>query len=100
MCAWPRRLVTELLLSSLTATARGLRLTSRLPTKSCRVTACWPLPEHTMSAKQKGLGRGLDALLDSDDAGAAPIERLATLKLGQLGPGRYQPRTKMDEVSL
>ena len=53
-----------------------------------------------MSTKQKGLGRGLDALLDSDDAGAAPIERLATLKLGQLGPGRYQPRTKMDEASL
>ena len=55
-----------------------------------------------MSTKQKGLGRGLDALLDSDGAGAgtAPIERLATLKLGQLGPGRYQPRTKMDEASL
>ena len=53
-----------------------------------------------MSTKQKGLGRGLDALLDRDGAGAASIERLATLKLGQLGPGRYQPRTKMDEASL
>ena len=53
-----------------------------------------------MSTKQKGLGRGLDALLDRDDAGAALVERLATLKLGQLGPGRYQPRTKMDEASL
>ena len=53
-----------------------------------------------MSTKQKGLGRGLDALLDSDDTGAALVERLATLKLGQLGPGRYQPRTKMDEASL
>jgi ParB family chromosome partitioning protein len=53
-----------------------------------------------MSTKQKGLGRGLDALLDSDGAGAASIERLATLTLGQLVPGRYQPRTKMDEVSL
>jgi ParB family chromosome partitioning protein len=51
-----------------------------------------------MSTKQKGLGRGLDALLDMD--GAASVERLATLKLGQLGPGRYQPRTKMDEASL
>jgi ParB family chromosome partitioning protein len=53
-----------------------------------------------MSTKQKGLGRGLDALLDRDGAGAASVERLATLKLGQLGPGRYQPRTKMDEASL
>ena len=53
-----------------------------------------------MSTKQKGLGRGLDALLDRDDTGAAPVDRLATLKLGQLGPGRYQPRTKMDEASL
>jgi len=46
------------------------------------------------------LGRGLDALLDRDDTGAALVDRLATLKLGQLGPGRYQPRTKMDEASL
>ena len=53
-----------------------------------------------MNTKQKGLGRGLDALLDRDGAGAASVERLATLKLGQLGPGRYQPRTKMDEASL
>ena len=53
-----------------------------------------------MSTKQKGLGRGLDALLDRDDTGAAPVDRLATLELGQLGPGRYQPRTKMDEASL
>ena len=53
-----------------------------------------------MSTRQKGLGRGLDALLDRDDTGAAPLERLATLKLGELSPGRYQPRTKMDEASL
>ena len=53
-----------------------------------------------MSTKQKGLGRGLDALLDRDDTGAALVDQLATLKLGQLGPGRYQPRTKMDEASL
>ena len=53
-----------------------------------------------MSTKQKGLGRGLDALLDRDETGAALVDRLATLKLGQLGPGRYQPRTKMDEASL
>jgi len=53
-----------------------------------------------MSTRPKGLGRGLDALLDSEGEGTAPAERLATLKLGQLGPGRYQPRTRMDEGSL
>ena len=53
-----------------------------------------------MSTKQKGLGRGLDALLDRDETGAALVDRLATLKLGQLRPRRYQPRTKMDEASL
>ena len=53
-----------------------------------------------MSMKPKGLGRGLDALLDADDSGAARAERLATLKLGQLERGRYQPRTRMDEASL
>jgi len=53
-----------------------------------------------MSTKQKGLGRGLAALLDADDIGTAGNERLATLKLSQLAPGRYQPRTRMDETSL
>jgi ParB family transcriptional regulator, chromosome partitioning protein len=53
-----------------------------------------------MSTKLKGLGRGLDALLDSDNAAGATVERLATLKLAQLAPGRYQPRTRMDEASL
>ncbi len=53
-----------------------------------------------MSTKQKGLGRGLAALLDADDSGPAPQERLATLKVGQIGPGRFQPRTRMDEASL
>ncbi|HUL94271.1 MAG TPA: ParB/RepB/Spo0J family partition protein [Burkholderiales bacterium] len=50
--------------------------------------------------KLKGLGRGLDALLDRDTEGAPIAERQATLRVDQLQRGRYQPRTKMDEVSL
>jgi len=50
-------------------------------------------------ARHKGLGRGLDALL-----GAAPEtaeeERLAQLPVESLRPGKYQPRTRMDEASL
>jgi len=46
----------------------------------------------------KGLGRGLDALLAKDeDAGG---DALKTVKLEELQPGKYQPRTRMDQASL
>ena len=46
----------------------------------------------------KGLGRGLDALLAKDeDAGG---EALKTVRLDELQPGKYQPRTHMDQTSL
>ncbi|MGB7541743.1 MAG: ParB/RepB/Spo0J family partition protein [Burkholderiales bacterium] len=50
--------------------------------------------------KPKGLGRGLDALLDRDAEGSAAAESQATLRVDQLQRGKYQPRTKMDETSL
>lgn len=52
--------------------------------------------------KSKGLGRGLDALLGADAAPlpAADSSAPASLPLGQLQPGRYQPRTRMDETAL
>lgn len=50
--------------------------------------------------KLKGLGRGLDALLDRDAEGAPIQEHQATLRVDQLQRGRYQPRTKMDDASL
>jgi ParB family transcriptional regulator, chromosome partitioning protein len=46
----------------------------------------------------KGLGRGLDALLaKEEDAGG---DTLRTVKLEDLQPGKYQPRTRMDQASL
>ncbi len=55
-------------------------------------------------ARQKGLGRGLDALLGSAPAStgiAAETEAVPSqLPLAQLQPGRYQPRTRMDEAAL
>lgn len=48
--------------------------------------------------KAKGLGRGLDALLGSDEA--PPKEALLTLPVGRIRPGKYQPRTKMDQQAL
>jgi len=49
--------------------------------------------------KAKGLGRGLDALLQTDEYGGA-AESLTSAPLESLQPGRYQPRTRMDETSL
>ncbi|MFM9882370.1 MAG: ParB/RepB/Spo0J family partition protein [Burkholderiales bacterium] len=50
--------------------------------------------------KPKGLGRGLDALLGADQPSPAAKDALAKLRVDQLQPGRYQPRTRMDEESL
>jgi len=51
-----------------------------------------------MSTKSKGLGRGLDALLGGDDA--PPRDSLVRLPVSQIRPGRYQPRTRMDQEAL
>jgi ParB family chromosome partitioning protein len=48
----------------------------------------------------RGLGRGLDALLGGDSEMAGDNDMLRTLKVGQLQPGKYQPRTQMDQESL
>jgi ParB family transcriptional regulator, chromosome partitioning protein len=52
-----------------------------------------------MTAKHKGLGRGLDALLGATSR-APGDEELVQLAVGSLRPGKYQPRTRMDEASL
>jgi ParB family chromosome partitioning protein len=48
--------------------------------------------------KQKGLGRGLDALLAANNS--AESQRQEMLAVGTLQPGKYQPRTRMDPGSL
>ncbi len=57
-----------------------------------------------VTKKPKGLGLGLEALLgprvkDATDGGT-DRDAPTTLKLAQLQPGRYQPRTRMDEGAL
>jgi ParB family transcriptional regulator, chromosome partitioning protein len=47
--------------------------------------------------KAKGLGRGLDALLGEDQNRR---ESLGTIEAALIRPGRYQPRTRMDEQAL
>jgi ParB family chromosome partitioning protein len=50
--------------------------------------------------KLKGLGRGLDSLLAGDDSTSGDGDALKMLDVSQLQPGKYQPRTQMDEESL
>lgn len=56
-------------------------------------------------AKLKGLGRGLDALLGGDEPAAQPQPPASSdtpreLPVDQLQPGKYQPRTRMDQEAL
>jgi len=56
-----------------------------------------------VTKKPKGLGLGLEALLGpkvSDVPVRADDGAPRSLKLSQLQPGKYQPRTRMDEGSL
>lgn len=50
--------------------------------------------------KAKGLGRGLEALLGPDIQSASESGTPSELRLDQLVPGQYQPRTRMDEGAL
>ena len=54
--------------------------------------------------KQKGLGRGLEALLGGGNDFAEAVPSVAgapsTLSVSQMQAGKYQPRTRMDEGAL
>lgn len=51
-------------------------------------------------AKLKGLGRGLDALLAGDMGTVGEADSLMMLKVEQMQPGKYQPRSYMDDAAL
>ena len=51
-----------------------------------------------MVKPNKGLGRGLDALLSGNAKEQDDV--LRELEVAQLKPGKYQPRSRMDEASL
>jgi ParB family chromosome partitioning protein len=59
---------------------------------------------HMVTKKPKGLGLGLEALLGPKvvDAPVAPGPAAppSVVRLSQLQPGKYQPRTRMDEGAL
>jgi ParB family chromosome partitioning protein len=51
-----------------------------------------------MTKPPKGLGRGLEALLGGESEPAR--EALLNLPVGRIRPGKYQPRTRMDQQAL
>jgi ParB family chromosome partitioning protein len=60
-----------------------------------------------VTKKPKGLGRGLEALLGADMSAIATLgqpdaanAQPTALHVGKLRPGKYQPRTRMDEGAL
>jgi len=50
--------------------------------------------------KPRGLGRGLDALLAGSGVDETGGDSLQNLAITQLQPGKYQPRTNMDQTAL
>jgi ParB family chromosome partitioning protein len=48
----------------------------------------------------KGLGRGLDALLGTEEPAAGSGEALASLAVDALQPGRFQPRARIGQEGL
>jgi ParB family chromosome partitioning protein len=51
-----------------------------------------------LAKPKKGLGRGLDVLLSGN--GKEQGDVLSEMKIDDLKPGKYQPRSRMDEASL
>jgi ParB family chromosome partitioning protein len=51
-------------------------------------------------AKRKGLGRGLDALLQRDEPAPAAPPPVQSLPIDQLKPNRFQPRAHFDDDAI
>lgn len=49
---------------------------------------------------QKGLGKGLSALLGDLEGGSVSQPEVSTLKISRIEPNRAQPRTRFDEAAL
>ena len=52
-----------------------------------------------MAKPKGGLGRGLDSLISNNIADEGS-DRLTTVPIGDIRPGRYQPRVQMDDEAL
>jgi len=53
-----------------------------------------------MASKRRGLGRGLEALLGDSSKANDSQQTVVELDIEKIQPGRYQPRTQMDQEKL
>ena len=53
-----------------------------------------------MAQKNRGLGRGLDALLFDNSLDGGESASVSTLPIGEIEPNRDQPRQNFDEEAL
>ncbi len=53
-----------------------------------------------MAGKRRGLGRGLEALLGDSSSANDNQQQVVELPIEQIQPGRYQPRTQIDQDKL
>src|SRR5512137_3084833 len=53
-----------------------------------------------MMKRPKGLGRGLDSLLGEERPAAPPAGAPNSVPIARLQPGKYQPRTRMNQEAL
>jgi ParB family chromosome partitioning protein len=53
-----------------------------------------------LNARKRGLGRGLDALIEKVEAPPRVEEAVRSLPLTSLHPNRFQPRTRFDEPAI
>ena len=53
-----------------------------------------------MAKKKQALGTGLNQLLASGIENIGTEDRLSVLPIAQVEPGRYQPRSQIDDESL
>lgn len=55
---------------------------------------------HPPAQKKRGLGRGLDALLQREEEAPAAPAPVQSLPIDQLKPNRFQPRTRFDDEAI
>lgn len=57
-------------------------------------------PGQNPGQKRRGLGRGLDALLQKEEEAPAAPAPIQSLPVSQLRPNRFQPRTQFDDDAI
>lgn len=75
-------------------------MVSKITNKTVKIRSNTNYERIFMASKHKGLGRGLDSLISFTSLDADSGDRLSTVPIGNVRPGKYQPRVQMDAEAL